>query len=125
MFSHKDIKSSGKHMICDVQEIRNERLLNSLEGIKSILDSICEKHCFVILGKLEYQFEPIGCSLVYLLSESHISIHTFPERNYFALDIYTCRNYENNSVYMKIYDDLVTAFDAHRGTPTIIERMFQ
>ena len=118
--------STGKHMICDLHNIRNIELLNSLSGIREVVDSICEEHSFPILGKLEHQFTPQGCSLVYLLSESHISVHTFPEKNYIAMDIYTCREYPNNDVYEKIYNHLANVFDADRGkTPIIIDRGIQ
>jgi S-adenosylmethionine decarboxylase len=59
-----------------------------------------------------------------MLSESHISIHTFPERQYIALDIYTCREYPNNQVYNKIYDNLVEIFEATKEEPLIIDRKF-
>jgi len=118
--------STGKHMICDLHNIGNIELLNSLSGIREVVDWICKEHSFPILGKLEHQFTPQGCSLVYLLSESHISVHTFPEKNYIAMDIYTCREYPNNDVYEKIYNYLANVFDADRGkTPIIIDRGIQ
>ena len=58
------------------------------------------------------------------MSESHISIHTFPERNYAAIDIYTCREYENNNIYEEIYNYLVSSFDAIIENPIIIDRNF-
>ena len=115
--------STGKHMICDLHNIRNTELLNSLSGIRQVIDLICHQYSFSVLGKLEHQFTPQGCSLVYLLSESHISVHTFPEKNYIAMDIYTCREYPNNDVYTQIYNHLVYVFDADKGkTPVIIGR---
>ena len=109
-------------MICDLQQIQNKRLLNSLAGIESVVDDLCHKYDFTVLGKLTHQFTPQGCSLVYLLSESHISVHTFPEKNYLAMDIYTCREYPDNAVYEHIYDHLVRIFDAEHGTPLIVDR---
>jgi hypothetical protein len=58
-----------------------------------------------------------------MLSESHISIHTFPEHNYAAMDIYTCRYYENNEVYNNLYDEIIDAFDALYENPIIIDRV--
>ena len=124
MYSDTTKVKSGKHMICDIRGIKNTRLLNSLDSIKKVLDMLCEKHNYSILGKLEHQFDPQGITLIYLLSESHISIHTFPEREYMALDIYTCREYPDNDVYLKIYEYLVEAFHAEHDVPTIIDRNF-
>ena len=125
MFSSSSNKhSSGKHMICDIKEIKNYELLNSPLQIGAILNNICEKYNYTILNKIEHQFQPQGLTILYLLSESHISIHTFPEREYFALDIYTCRHYEDNAVYEEIYEYLVNEFQAKKESPIIIDRTF-
>jgi len=124
MFSEETANSSGKHMICDIKEIKNYELLNNSEKIKTLLDNICEKYNYTILNKSEHQFQPQGLTMLYLLSESHISIHTFPEREYFALDIYTCRHYDDNKVYEEIYNYLVKEFKAKKENPLIIDRKF-
>jgi S-adenosylmethionine decarboxylase len=116
--------SSGSHMICDIKEIQNQTLLNSLEELKGLIDHICQKYEYRILQKTEHAFEPQGCTILYLLSESHISIHTFPEKNYIALDIYTCRDYSDDTTYQEIYNFLVETFDAKREKPMIIRRTF-
>ena len=122
MFAETQI--SGKHMICDIKYIRNTALLHDLEGIKTLLDTICNQNDFSILEKVEYKFHPEGLTLLYLLSESHISIHTFPERDYIALDLYTCRTYNDDRTYLEIYDSLIDAFKAKKETPMIIDRHF-
>lgn len=124
MFSEETAHSSGKHMICDIKEIKNYELLNNSEKIRKLLDNICEKYNYTILNKIEHQFQPQGLTMLYLLSESHISIHTFPEREYFALDIYTCRHYNDNTVYEEIYNYLVKEFKAKKENPLIIDRNF-
>ena len=114
--------SSGKHMICDLKNIRNLSELNSLETLRNVLDTICKTHDFHVLAKTEHVFEPHGHTLLYLLSESHISIHTFPEKQYAAIDIYTCRDYPDDSVYNQIYDYLWEVFACDREKPIIINR---
>jgi S-adenosylmethionine decarboxylase len=122
MFSENKI--SGKHMIIDLKEIKNHVLIHDLDKIKTLLDTICEKYDFSILNKSEHKFEPEGLTILYLLSESHLSVHTFPERKYIAIDLYTCRNYTDNTVYDEIYDFLVESFQAKKEIPTIIDRHF-
>lgn len=117
-------KSSGKHMICDIKEIKNHSFLNNIDLLKNFLDELCEKYNYTILTKSEHKFSPQGITILYMLSESHISIHTFPEHNYAAMDIYTCRYYENNEVYNKIYGEIIGAFDALYETPIIIDRIY-
>ena len=116
--------TSGLHMIMDIKDIQNEELLNDCAALKILLDMICTKYEYNILQKNEHIFQPQGCTILYLLSESHISIHTFPEKNYLALDIYTCRNYTDHSVYLEIYEFIIAELKAKKETPIIIDRCF-
>lgn len=43
-----------------------------------------------VLGSLAHKFEPQGASVVVLVAESHLSVHTWPEHGYAAVDILTC-----------------------------------
>ena len=122
MFAEETI--SGKHMICDIKNIKNESLLNSIGRVTIMFDIICNKYGFTVLNKIEHQFEPQGFTLLYLLSESHLSIHTFPEKKYVAIDLYTCKKYEDNTDYDEIYDLFIEMFEADRGIPVIIDRFF-
>lgn len=114
--------STGKHMICDLTNIRNMSRLESMDKMHELLEDICAKYDFTILTKSQHKFEPQGLTILYMLSESHISIHTFPEKQYLAFDIYTCRDYDDDQVYMEIYDKFVRWFLCDRGIPTIISR---
>jgi len=122
MFSENKI--SGKHMICDIKNITNIELLNNLDKIKELLDFICKTNDFSVLEKVDYLFHPQGLTILYLLSESHISIHTFPEKKYIAFDLYTCREYNNNNAYDNIYKFLIGSFGAKYEKPLIIDRSF-
>ena len=123
MFSNN--KYSGKHMICDIKFIKNKELLNDLEKIEKTMIQICDNFSFQILGNIHHQFTPEGCSIILLLSESHMTIHTFPEKNYIAFDIYTCRTYPNDEEYLKIYHFLIEQFDAcEKSTFQIMDREF-
>lgn len=114
--------SSGKHLICELKNVKNEEIMNSLERIKDVFETLCDKYNFNVLGRMEHSFVPIGHSVIYLLSESHISFHSFPEKKYIAMDVYTCREYPDNTVYTEIYDYLVETFGADRETPIIVDR---
>jgi len=117
--------SSGKHMICDIFDIRNTKLLNNKESLKEILKNICIKYNFEILKEVDYSFTPQGCTILFLLSESHISIHTFPERKHISFDIYTCRHYNNNNEYNEIYYYLIHSLEASMNSECkIIDRNF-
>ena len=108
----EEYESSGKHMICDFKGIQNTELLNNSSELNNMLKDICKKYDFQILNEVQHIFEPIGCSILFLLSESHLSIHTFPEKNHMSFDIYTCRQYKDNSAYNEIYGFLVSQLNA-------------
>jgi S-adenosylmethionine decarboxylase proenzyme len=119
MFSEH--KNSGKHLIADIKEIKNTELLNNIDKVKELLDSICSCYQFNIISKHEHLFSPVGFTVIYMLAESHLSIHTFPECNYFAFDLYTCRESENNDAYLDIYNFLLENFYA-TGEYIVIDR---
>ena len=117
--------NSGKHMICDIKNIKNIDLLNDLEKLKKMMIQICDTNSFQILGEIQHRFTPEGCSIILLLSESHITIHTFPERNYIAFDLYTCRSYKDNTEYKKIYEYLILKLEASENSSLqIVDREF-
>lgn len=117
--------SSGKHMICDFKGISNVDLLNNHTNLKHILKQICQLHDFQILGEVEYAFTPQGYTILFLLSESHLSIHTFPEKNHISFDMYTCRQYQNNDEYIRIYEYLMKQLQcSETSTLNIIDRFF-
>jgi len=122
----KEYESSGKHMICDFKGIKNNALLNNMEQLNTMLKQICIDNEFQILNEVQYKFEPIGCSILFLLSESHLSIHTFPEKNHMSFDIYTCRQYKDNAVYNEIFQYLINILDAsgNDSTRRIVDRYF-
>lgn len=121
---YSNTQYSGKHLIIDIKNIKNEAIIKDIDQLKTIMNSICKKYNFNVLQKIEHQFEPQGISIVYLLSESHMTIHTFPEKKYIAFDLYTCREYPNNDVYNEIHSFIVQEFQCDLENPQIIDREF-
>uniref|UniRef100_A0A6C0D1X1 Adenosylmethionine decarboxylase n=1 Tax=viral metagenome TaxID=1070528 RepID=A0A6C0D1X1_9ZZZZ len=120
----KESVFSGKHLICNFKQIENIELLNSIDHLKDMCKIICKTHDFSILQECEHTFSPMGCTFLFLLSESHLSVHTFPEKNYIAFDLYTCREYSDNYIYTNIYYYLVEQLKAKDSTMQIIDREF-
>ncbi len=59
------------------------------EELKS-LESMLQRAGFGLEGMVEHHYEPQGYSCVYLLSESHLSVHTFPEENCSQIELMSC-----------------------------------
>lgn len=82
------LKYAGTHLIIEVWNGKN---FSSLQKIEQILKSAI-KACGATLLKIDlHQFSPSGgISGVAIIKESHISIHSWPEYKYAALDIFVC-----------------------------------
>lgn len=83
--------TEGKHLLLDVSECPSF-ILDSVEHLDSILTEGIERCGATILNKASHKFDPSGVSMLFMLAESHLSIHTWPEKGYAAVDMYTCGN---------------------------------
>lgn len=68
----------------------NPDILDDTELIKRILRNAALKSNATIVNSTFHHFSPYGVSGVVVIAESHISIHTWPEYGYAAVDIFTC-----------------------------------
>lgn len=96
-------KTVGTHFLMDFWGV-NAELLDDKKKILAILKTAAQKTHSQILGFKAHKFSPHGLTAVLLLAESHISIHTYPEHNFAALDVYTCGNHttpEKGVIYLK------------------------
>lgn len=79
----------GRHVAVDTWGVDFD-LLNSADFLQAQMVEAAE-HCgATVLSVQAQQFEPQGATVLVLLSESHLSIHTYPEKGFAALDCYTC-----------------------------------
>ena len=72
-----------------------------------------------VLNLISNKFEPQGVTVIALLAESHISIHTWPESNYSAIDIFTCGQ---NMMPELASQYLIEALNAEEHFLRLIER---
>lgn len=79
----------GRHVAVDAWGVRYD-LLNDADWLKDQLVQAAEISGATVLSVQSRQFEPQGATVLVLLSESHLSIHTYPEKGFAALDCYTC-----------------------------------
>ena len=88
-FCERDgIRYAGTHLIIDL--VRAERL-DDLDHIETTLRRCVEVAGATLLHIHLHRFTPSGgVSGVAVLAESHISIHSWPEYGYAALDVFMC-----------------------------------
>jgi S-adenosylmethionine decarboxylase len=79
----------GKHYLLNLYEC-SEVLLNNEHFLMDLLENAAVASGATVCQTIYKKFEPQGVTVLCLLSESHISIHTWPEEEKAAVDVYTC-----------------------------------
>ncbi|WP_048602038.1 adenosylmethionine decarboxylase [Rubeoparvulum massiliense] len=79
----------GRHVAVDTWGVKFN-WLNDADGLEQLLVEAAEVSGATVLAVTKKQFEPQGATVLVMLSESHISIHTYPEKGFAAIDCYTC-----------------------------------
>jgi S-adenosylmethionine decarboxylase proenzyme len=64
--------------------------LSDVESLAAAMSNAVEKCGATVLEKSSWVFPPNGLTMVFLLSESHASIHTYPEHGACFVDLFTC-----------------------------------
>ncbi len=81
----------GRHLLLELFDCDLD-VINNLESVKSALVEAAKRAQATIVGVIFHEFNPFGISGVVVIAESHISIHTWPEYRYAAVDIFSCGN---------------------------------
>lgn len=79
----------GRHIIAELYGVDKD-LISKEEQVREIMDKVVKEAGIETVGGLYKQFNPHGVTGIVLISESHISIHTWPEYELVNLDIFTC-----------------------------------
>ena len=79
----------GKHCILELYEC-DEIKLNDEAFLRTTITTAAKLAGATLLNLITHRFEPQGVTGLALLAESHISIHTWPENGYAAVDVFTC-----------------------------------
>ena len=91
----KNTMFAGKHLILDMWNPNFDNSIKTLE--KLIKEAIYISRATMLHLHLHHFGKNQGISGVAVLAESHISVHTWPERNYLAFDIFMCGDTEPES----------------------------
>jgi S-adenosylmethionine decarboxylase len=83
------MKATGDHLLMNGSELDAE-LLDDADRCAALLADTARAAGAEVVGSVRHHFAPQGVSVVLLLAESHISIHTFPEHGAAFVDIFTC-----------------------------------
>ena len=112
------LSHQSKHLLlelygCDYAKLNDESFL------RCTLNRAAKLARATVLNLISNKFEPQGVTAIALLAESHISIHTWPESNYSAVDIFTCGQ---NMLPELASQYLIEALKAEEHILRVIER---
>ena len=77
-----------KELLVDLYKCKAD--LNDETKLLTLVTEAAKKAGAHVLQASVHRFSPMGCSVVVILKETHISIHTWPEFSFAALDIFLC-----------------------------------
>jgi S-adenosylmethionine decarboxylase len=94
----------------------NPKIIKDLAKVKNALVSAAKEAKATIVDISFHEFNPFGISGMVIIAESHLSIHTWPEYSYAAVDIFTCGDLIKPEVAASF---LIREFESK--TPSIVE----
>jgi len=83
------VKALGTHILLELKDC-NTKLLDDLRQIEMLMVEAAKKAKATVIESRFHRFNPFGISGVVVIAESHLTIHTWPEHAYAAVDIFTC-----------------------------------
>ncbi|MEM2016832.1 MAG: adenosylmethionine decarboxylase [Nitrososphaerota archaeon] len=113
------MKTLGRHLVVEMHGVQ-PILLHDISLAKKVLRESVEACKATFMGEHYTFFPGGGVSGIIVIAESHISIHTWPEHRYAALDIFTCGNqvdpWRAYDVFLKYYSpSKVSVTEIKRG----------
>ena len=108
----------SKHLLLELYRCDYEKL-NDESFLRCSLNRAAKLANATVLNLISNKFEPQGVTAIVLLAESHISIHTWPESNYSAIDIFTCGQ---NMMPKLASQHLIEALKAEEHSLRVIKR---
>lgn len=113
------MKKVGTHLVLDAWGAPAE-LLNNTSKIKQALIEAITAGEATLIDIFVHEFSPYGVTATATLAESHIAIHTWPEYEYFAADLFFC----GEGQPQKAMQILQTALEAKEASLREIDRGF-
>ena len=114
----QELSHQSKHLLLELYRCDCEKL-NDESFLRCILNRAAKLANATVLNLISNKFEPQGVTAIALLAESHISIHTWPESNYSAIDIFTCGH---NMLPEIASQHLIEALRAEEHSLRVIDR---
>jgi S-adenosylmethionine decarboxylase len=112
------LNALGRHLLLELFDCDSDAI-NNLESVKGALVEAAKRARATIVDVVFHEFNPFGISGVVVIAESHLSIHTWPEYKYAAVDIFSCGDVLQPEVAANY---LVEQFGAERTSVVDVQR---
>lgn len=107
----------GRHLLAELEGC--SAAIDDREAVERAMEEAVAASGATLLHLRVHPFEPQGITALALLSESHLALHTWPERGYAAADLFTCGDHVVGERAIAVLED---AFCAARVTLRVVER---
>jgi S-adenosylmethionine decarboxylase len=112
----------GTHLIATLST-SNKDCLQQFGAFQQLVNNLIAENELQKLGEVYHNFLPAGYTAVVCLSESHLSIHTWPEYGKINVDIYLSNFQRNNDgTVQRMYQAIQQYFDATIENEQILRR---
>jgi S-adenosylmethionine decarboxylase len=112
------LQTLGTQLVLEMWEC-NPEILKDLNKITDFMVSAAKEAKATVVEVAFHEFNPFGISGMVIIAESHLSIHTWPEYGYAAVDIFTCGDLIKPEVAA---DYLVEKFECGRMDKKVLSR---
>jgi S-adenosylmethionine decarboxylase len=112
------LNALGRHLLVELNDC-NREVLNDLDLLREAMLTAAIQSGAVVLGDSFHRFSPQGVSGVVVIAESHLSVHTWPEYGYAAVDVFTCGTTVNPRTAAEV---LIERLESKNHSMTEIER---
>ena len=79
----------SKHLLVDLYGCPAD-LLNDVTALETVMIEAAQRAGATVINSMFHHFSPFGVSGVVVIQESHLTIHTWPEQGFAAVDLFTC-----------------------------------
>ena len=112
------MKALGQHLLIELYGCDRD-ILDNLEHVRRTLLHAAELVSASIIQVVAHKFQPHGVTVVVAIAESHLSVHTWPEYGYAAVDVFTC---STEPLTEEVQDYLVESMQATDATSVELKR---
>jgi len=113
-----NLQTLGVHLLIELFGC-NKEILNDEVRIKDILIQVTQIIKVTPVKTIIHKFSPQGVTVIVIIAESHLLVHTWPEHGYAGCDIFTC----GSKLYLEDgINYLVSQFEAKNVTIQEIKR---